>query len=383
MTDPFSSRLALPFRSGTEAGALTADDHDTLAHLLRAGVGRNTLRALKSDLEYVEAWSWASNGAALIWPPPREMILRFVAHHLWDSEERARVPAHGMPEHVEAALRASGHLRSPGPHAPATVRRRLSSWRSLCKWRDAGDPFDDAVIRKTVAAAARAAARPRVRKSAEVVDGALVGRLMVHLAPYCAAGAFRDRALERIRLAALRDRAMLAIAFASGGRRRSEISQLTAGSLKAQPPVRDPETGSEWPCLALHLGRTKTTDPEADAVAYVSGAPVRFVAAWQHAARIETGPLFRRIDRWANVSENGLGEQGLNLILKARLAEIGEEPARFSAHGLRAGYITEALIQGLTPQEIMGQTLHRTMKTTMAYFNERERRISRAARLMG
>ncbi|PWR01952.1 integrase [Meridianimarinicoccus roseus] len=363
-------------------GALTQADLDTLSHLLRAGMGANSLRALRSDLDYLEAWSRACTGAALAWPPERDTILRFIAHHLWDPAQRRRAADHGMPARVDAALRAGGHLRAPGPHAPATVRRRLSSWRSLCKWRAAGDPFGDPVVRRTLAAAVRAADRPRQRKSERVVDGALMGRLMEHLSPLCAPTPFARRDLERDRLAALRDRAMLAIAFASGGRRRSEISDLMVSALEDQPPVPDAAGGADLPSLALHLGRTKTTDADEGAVAHVTGAPVRFLRAWRAAARIAEGPVFRRIDRWGNVSGNGIGAQGLNAVLKARLAQIGEDPARFSAHGLRAGYITEALNRGLGVHEIMGQTQHRSVKTAMGYAAAQDGRVGRAARLM-
>jgi len=40
-----------------------------------------------------------------------------------------------MPEDVSAALRAQKLLRSAGPHAPATVRRRLAGWSVLTRWR--------------------------------------------------------------------------------------------------------------------------------------------------------------------------------------------------------------------------------------------------------
>jgi len=377
-----SDDLALSDTPALAGDALTGDDLATLRHLVRAGVGGNSLRALRSDLAYLEAWAQACTGAPLPWPPERALILRFVAHHLWDPAERARNPAHGMPAEIEAALRGSGHLRAAGPHAPATVRRRLSSWRALCAWRESGDPFADAVVGRAVAAAVRATARPRRRKSAAAVDGALIARLMAHLAPDCARPAVRDREFARRRLAALRDRAMLALAFAAGGRRRAEIASLTVASLVAQAPVADAE-GRPLPALALHLGRTKTTDAEADAVAHVAGAPVRFVEAWLAAATIGAGPVFRAIDRWGHVGAGGLDAGALNRVLKTRLAEIGEDPARFSAHGLRAGYITEALDQGIAPQEVMGQTLHRSLKTTMAYYDDRARRTGRAARLMG
>ncbi len=68
------------------------------------------MRALASDLAYLEAWSCAVTGAALTWPASETSVLRFIAHYLWDEEERAKNPEHGMPESVDSALRAEGRL---------------------------------------------------------------------------------------------------------------------------------------------------------------------------------------------------------------------------------------------------------------------------------
>src|SRR3712207_3992212 len=46
------------------AELLTDDDVATLTHLARAGMGANTLRALASDLAYLETWAWAEIGRA-------------------------------------------------------------------------------------------------------------------------------------------------------------------------------------------------------------------------------------------------------------------------------------------------------------------------------
>ena len=62
--------------------------------------------------------------APLPWPAPESLVLKFVAHHLWDPEKRATDPGHGMPADVTDNLRGQGFLKSVGPHAPATVRRR-------------------------------------------------------------------------------------------------------------------------------------------------------------------------------------------------------------------------------------------------------------------
>lgn len=126
----------LPFdRRDQLAGLLTDDDVATLKHLASEGMGENTMRALASDLAYLEAWCDCATGSPLSWPALESLLLKFVAHHLWDPTERESNSEHGMPEEVAIALRDKGLLRSTGPHAPATVRRRLTSWSILTRWR--------------------------------------------------------------------------------------------------------------------------------------------------------------------------------------------------------------------------------------------------------
>ncbi|RWQ31936.1 MAG: integrase, partial [Mesorhizobium sp.] len=114
----------LPFdRREFLAGLLTDDDIETLRHLAKEGMGENSLRALASDLGYLEAWCQAATGSPLPWPAPEALLIKFVAHHLWDASRRETDPAHGMPGAVTAMLKAEGLLRADGPHAPNTVRR--------------------------------------------------------------------------------------------------------------------------------------------------------------------------------------------------------------------------------------------------------------------
>src|SRR6195952_6136064 len=108
------------------AELLTDDDVATLKHLAGEGMGANTMRAFASDLAYLETWCQLATASPLPWPAPESLLLKFVAHHLWDPQKRIDDPNHGMPSDVEAGLRAKASLRSDGPHAPATVRRRLT-----------------------------------------------------------------------------------------------------------------------------------------------------------------------------------------------------------------------------------------------------------------
>jgi hypothetical protein len=58
---------------------LTDDDVATLRHLAKEGIGENSLRALASDLGYLEALSFAATGQPLPWPAPEALLIKFVA----------------------------------------------------------------------------------------------------------------------------------------------------------------------------------------------------------------------------------------------------------------------------------------------------------------
>ncbi|MBJ7532967.1 hypothetical protein JDN40_02405 [Rhodomicrobium vannielii ATCC 17100] len=113
-----------PERRDTLASLLTQDDIATLKHLVDKGLGVNTLRAMASDLAYIDAWARVATGEALPWPAPQPLLLKFIAHHLWDPIRKDEDPHHGMPEEVRQFLISQKLLRGAGPHAPATVRRR-------------------------------------------------------------------------------------------------------------------------------------------------------------------------------------------------------------------------------------------------------------------
>ena len=361
----------LPFdRREFLAGLLTDDDVETLRHLAKEGLGENSMRALTSDLGYLEAWCLAATGAPLPWPAPEALLIKLVAHHLWDPAKRETDAAHGMPIDVTSALKNMGLLRADGPHAPSTVRRRLSSWSTLTKWRGLKGNFNAPGLQSAVKLAVRANARPRVRKSRNAVTGDILRRLL--------------QACAGERLVDLRDRALLLTAFASGGRRRSEVARLRVEQLRDEEPVPadSKDNGQKLPCLSLQLGRTKTTEADSDAYVLLIGAPVLALKTWLERAGISDGAVFRAIDRWGNLERRALTPQAVNWILKRRVAEAGLDPRLFSAHGLRAGYLTEAARQNVPLVEAMQQSQHRSLQQAASYYNEAERKLSRAARII-
>jgi integrase len=353
------------------AEILSDNDVATLRHLVQQGIGENTLRALASDLAYLEAWCRAATDTALPWPAPEALLIKFVAHHLWDSLRRETDPNHGMPDNVSQSLRKQGFLRKNGPHAPATVRRRLANWSTLTRWRGLEGVFGAPTLRSALRLAVRASPRQRQRKSVRAVTADVLLALL--------------KSCGEHRLVDLRDRALLLVAFASGGRRRSEVARLRLEQFLPQDPVpldpSDPEAGT-LPCLAIQLGRTKTSaDDDGESVLLI-GRPVEALQTWIAAANISAGPVFRAIDRWSNLESRALSPQAVNLILKARISSAGLDPKMFSAHGLRSGYLTEAANRGIPLTEAMEQSRHRSVQQASSYYNDADRKRSRAARII-
>ncbi|CDN58357.1 Integrase IntA (plasmid) [Neorhizobium galegae bv. officinalis bv. officinalis str. HAMBI 1141] len=358
----------LPIERRDELAELLTDhDVETLRHLVNQGMGDNTLRALTSDLAYLEAWGLAATGQSLLWPAPEALLLKFVSHHLWDPQHRETDPDHGMPADIDEKLRHQGFLKSVGPHAPATVRRRLANWSTLTRWRGLDGAFASPALKSAIRLAVRAVPRARRRKSAKAVTGDVLAKLLAT----CATDSLRD----------LRDRAILMVAFASGGRRRSEIAGLRREQLTVEPPI-PVESGPPLPSLAIHLGRTKTSTGEQDDVVYLTGRPVEALNAWMTVAKIESGSVFRGIGRWGTVSRRALDPQSVNAIIKQRATMAGLDSGEFSAHGLRSGYLTEAANRGIPLPEAMEQSRHRSVQQASSYYNNATRRSGRAARLL-
>ncbi|MGM4884577.1 MULTISPECIES: site-specific integrase [Rhizobium] len=350
------------------AEILSDQDVETLKHLVNEGMGANTLRALTSDFAYLEAWCLAATESPLPWPAPEALLLKFVAHHLWDPTRRESDPQHGMPPEVDQSLRDGGFLRSAGPHAPATVGRRLANWSTLTKWRGLDGAFASPTLKSAIRLAVRAVPRTRRRKSAKAVTGDVLAKLLAT----CSGDSLRD----------LRDRAILMVAFGSGGRRRSEVAGLRKEQLTIEPPVTV-EDGSPLPSLSIHLGRTKNSGAGQDEVVYLTGRPVEALHAWLAAAKIDGGSVFRAIDRWGNVSRRALDPKAVNDIVKLRVEMARLEVGEFSAHGLRSGYLTEAANRGIPLPEAMEQSRHRSLQQASSYYNNATRRSGRATRIMG
>lgn len=159
----------------------------------------------------------------------------------------------------------------------------------------------------------------------------------------------------------LRNRAILLLGF-TGAFRRSELAQLDVNNILID------ESG-----MVIRLDRSKTNqfgEVEEKAVSYANEpeyCPIEALQQWLVVIGREEGPLFVRIRKGEQVTEERLSDESVNLIVQQQLGK------QFTAHSLRASFVTIAKANGADDLEVMNQTKHRT--TTMIQRYDRRRNI--------
>jgi site-specific recombinase XerD len=170
----------------------------------------------------------------------------------------------------------------------------------------------------------------------------------------------RQMTFDPSELSELRDRAVLFVGFA-GGFRRSELVGLHVRDLTEAEGgivyrIRDPK------------GRAQTESLQVpDRVPGLQPTPNEALREWLQAAGIDSGPLFRMVDRWGNVRDGALSGQSVYNIVRDRMEAIGHDPDEYGAHSLRAGFATQAYIDGIGEHEAAVQTRHASLKTLREY----------------
>ncbi len=337
---------------------LPPETAEALTDLYRRGTPPNTIRAWESDLGYIEAWRRLRFGAPPEWPEREAVALCFLLDH---SRDLSRVPADDPARQVAERLIGGGLRRALACPAPSTLDRRIASWRAFHRMRNLASPFEAPVLRQARAKARKAADRAPAPKSANPVTRDTLLKLVEATGPG---------------LRGLRDRAVLLLGWASGGRRRSEIVSLNVEDLDL---TEFGERGWIW----LRLPGTKTTTKGATPRLVLKGRAARAVVAWIDAARLSKGPLFRRISRADTAGKNRLSADGVALILRRLLKEAGLPEGWASPHGLRSGFLTQAALDGAPLQAAMRLSLHRSAIQAQKYYADVEMSENPATDLLG
>ncbi|MBX9596017.1 MAG: site-specific integrase [Roseomonas sp.] len=170
------------------------------------------------------------------------------------------------------------------------------------------------------------------------------------------------RAITGNTLKDVRDRAIVAFGMASA-LRRSELVALTVADLEFVTNG-----------LRVCIQRSKTDqESKGTTIAVPNGhnlRPVSHLEAWLRFAGITEGPIFRRLINGRIGSS--LTGQSIALILKARVAEAGYSPEAFSAHSLRAGFLTSAASNGASIWKMREVSRHKSVQVLSEYIRNND-----------
>ena len=96
--------------------------------------------------------------------------------------------------------------------------------------------------------------------------------------------------------------------------------------------------------------------------------PVQHLDAWLERAGIDEGPLFRRLSQCGTrVLPARMSDRSVAEIVKARAKAAGLDPARFSGHSLRAGFLTAAAQAGASIWKMQEQSRHKSLDVLSGY----------------
>ncbi|WP_420808868.1 site-specific integrase [Bordetella avium] len=329
---------------------------DSLRALLREGSSPNTQAAYRAAIRYWAAWHSLRLGRPFALPLPISAVLQFIADHLEHSTGSGL--AHDLPADIDRQLVAMGVKGALGPLKLSTVRHRLAVLSEAHETQGQPNPCRERAVRALMARSRAAYAR-----RGELPQGkdALTREPLEQLLATC------DDSLI-----GLRDRAMLLFAWASGGRRRSEVVAATMENTRPTP--------GGYLYTLVHSKTNQEGRARPDMYKPVVGRAAQALTAWLEAAGITEGALFRRVRRGGIVAEP-LGAEALRRMVQTRARQAGLT-GDYAAHSLRAGFITEAGRQGLPLAEVMALSGHASVATVMHYHRAGAAVSSKAARLL-
>jgi integrase len=180
--------------------------------------------------------------------------------------------------------------------------------------------------------------------------------------------------IDTTRLDGVRDRALLLVGLA-GAFRRDELASLDLAHLRFD------EDG-----LVVELPKSKTNqkgEAEEKAIFFAPdrrSCPVRALKDWLavlHQHGRTAGPLFLSFHKGQRLSHRRLSTFSLNEIVQFRLG------TPYTAHSLRASFVTIAKLHGADDAEVMNQTKHKTTSMIRRYTRLDNIRQHNAAQKLG
>jgi len=281
-----------------------------------------------------------------------------------------------LPFLPASAAAVSGYLAAlAGSGAKVgTMSRRLSAIRFVHQLRDQPDPTRNARVVAVWEGIRRTHGAPP-EQSAPLMPPDLFD--VVDACPTTKVWRTPNRPPEPD-LAGARDRALLLVGFVAA-LRRSELAAVTVDQVAEHPNG-----------LVLTIPRSKTnqTGEQAEVVVLPRAGnpercPVIAIERWRDLAGVCEGPLLRSVGKSNCAGIRPLNPDSINALVQQAIARAGLDPAPYSAHSLRAGFVTYAHLRGASDRAIAHQTRHRSLATLGGYVRVQQAWTDNAATSLG
>lgn len=269
----------------------------------------NTRLSIRANYRVWKAWCANQKHAAKPYPAQPEAVAQF----LQDNGPPIRFSRRGD---FELVTDASATPAGTPIKTYATLSRYLATLSKLHTDGGHADPTRDPEVIAVWRVLRRGLARPTQKAALrlELIDAAVA--------------ALPDTLVGK------RDRALLLLAYALMAR-RSELVALDVSNFKIE------DDGS----ATVTFERTKTSETS---TSYLPPHIVAFLTDWLTAARIDTGPVFLRVDAAAMNRRSRMSAQSVALVFKRtanRLKLPDLDTKRISSHSARIG-ATHDLVEG-------------------------------------
>jgi integrase len=335
---------------------LSAESAARLEGILADELAENTRRTYQQALRLWCLWYLARYGVPLPLPVPVPAVQQFVidfAEHRFGADW-----SFALPPAIDALLVEVGAKSKCGPWSLNTVMTRVAALGAAHRWKELASPTEDPSIVRLLRALRRQ------YNDAGIVESRATALTIEDVQRMLAAC---DDGLRGIR-----DRALIAFAFATGGRRRAEVAGARLEALERRPD------GS----FLYELRRSKTQrsgERRAEDWKPVAGRAAEYLALWLDVSGVAEGPIFRRITKGQAAAP--LSESAVREIVIKRAREAGIE-GNITAHSIRAGFVTEAIRMKHSLLDIMSLTGHRSVQTVKKYHRPDTLADASAAKLL-
>lgn len=157
-----------------------------------------------------------------------------------------------------------------------------------------------------------------------------------------------------------RDTALLLIGFWRGFR-SDELARLRVETTQAEAGVG----------ITFYLPYSKTDRAHHGSTFHTPAlnqlCPVEAYINWITVAGIADGPVFRKLDRWGNLSDTGFRASSMIPLLRRILEAAGIPASTYSSHSMRRGFATWASANGWDIKGLMSYVGWRDMKSALRY----------------